>query len=156
MTRFRRHRACWPLLSTLQTLQSFYFDKSTANSLFGKILPVTPTRSRFCRQSFESTNCFQDFTTGAGEGGTAIFRSRPDSATGERYFTNQLTAAVQVVLIAEKALSSPWPSRPASKPVSWSSSSQSSWTWARRRYRPLPLSLVERHWPAPGGFSLAS
>ena len=64
-----RHSACWPLLTTSQRHQPFHLQKIRPNSLFWNILPLTPTRSRFCREKFWPAQCLQDFRWVPGEGG---------------------------------------------------------------------------------------
>ena len=70
MTRFRRHRAGWPLLITSKTLSFFHLKKTTPKSLFRNILPLSLTRSRFCRPFFKTVEWFQDFSDVPGGGGT--------------------------------------------------------------------------------------
>jgi hypothetical protein len=43
-----------------------------AKSNFKKILPITPTHSRFCEEKFFLTEWNQDFSDIRGEGGTAV------------------------------------------------------------------------------------
>jgi hypothetical protein len=70
VTRNNRHRACWPPLTTSETLQSSHLAEIARNPLFRRILPVSLTRSRFCGLSFKTTEWFQDFRGIWGEGGT--------------------------------------------------------------------------------------
>jgi len=70
VTRSHRHSACWPRLTTSKTLQVFHLEKIARNSLFRNTLPLSPTRSRFCRASCKTTEWFQDFRGIPGGGGT--------------------------------------------------------------------------------------
>lgn len=58
----------WPLLINLKIDQPLRFNEIAINSLFSKILPVTLTRSRFCRHFQKSADCFQYFAIGRGRG----------------------------------------------------------------------------------------
>ena len=69
-------RSTIPLqLTTSETLESFHPKEIALNSLFWKILPVTLTRSRFCRPFPKRNDCFQDFRGIWGEGGIPSFAS---------------------------------------------------------------------------------
>ena len=86
MTRNNRHSACWPLLTTSETLPHFHPRKISPNSLFRKILPLSLTRSGFCGAFFKTAQSFQDFRGIPGGGGTpAVALIRVQTAkTGNR------------------------------------------------------------------------
>jgi Sigma-54 interaction domain len=91
VTQSRRRSACWPLLTTSKLLQPFYLDKIPANPFYPKILPLSLTRSRFCRPILKAADCFQDFRAGWGEGGTSSFAWTCLSSGAEDGFIDQLT-----------------------------------------------------------------
>jgi hypothetical protein len=57
---------------TLAALNPVPFAKIAYNSFPSKILPVTPTRSRFCGGKFFPALCFQDFAHHGGRGDTPV------------------------------------------------------------------------------------
>ena len=73
VTRKHRHRAGWLRLTTSETHQLLHPPRNPRNPLFWKNLPLSLTRSRFCRQSFETTEWLQYFSGIAGGGGTLPF-----------------------------------------------------------------------------------
>jgi hypothetical protein len=68
MTRNNRHIASWPLFTTSESFRPFYLKKIAVNSFARKILPVTPTHSRFCGEKFFLTQWNQDFRDTRGRG----------------------------------------------------------------------------------------
>ena len=63
------------LLATVnhfQNLQCLHPLKNAAKSFLSNILPVSLTRSRFCRVSFKTSQWFQDFSDRVGGGGVAV------------------------------------------------------------------------------------
>ena len=90
MARTDRRTFLCPLLATSQTDKSLFPQNPPAKSLFRNILPISLTRSIFCRKKFFSTVCFQDFARCWGGGGTPqlaprTVQSQPSAVWLARY-----------------------------------------------------------------------
>ena len=91
VTRSNRHSACWPLLTTSETLKSFHLEKNSVNSLFWKTLPISLMRSRLCGHTFKVAECYQDFSGIPGEGDTSVVGSQWSVVGTEAAIHKQLT-----------------------------------------------------------------